>query len=68
MFQIGFFLNIGDAMQVLHVFVFFYLRIKSWKPECVLSFNMGWRIKFTNIRLPILNLKTHSGFHELFRF
>ena len=21
-----------------------YLRNKSWKPECVLSFNMGWRI------------------------
>jgi hypothetical protein len=20
------------------------LRNKSWKPECVLSFNMGWRI------------------------
>jgi len=20
-----------------------YLRNKSWKPECVLSFNMGWR-------------------------
>jgi hypothetical protein len=22
----------------------FYLRNNSWKPECVLSFNMGWRI------------------------
>ena len=21
-----------------------YLRNKSWKPECVFSFNMGWRI------------------------
>ena len=21
-----------------------YLRNKSWKPECALSFNMGWRI------------------------
>jgi hypothetical protein len=21
-----------------------YLRNKSWKPECVLSFNMGWQI------------------------
>jgi hypothetical protein len=39
-----------------------------WKPECVLSFNMGWRIQFTNIRQPMLKLKTHSGFHELFRF
>ena len=40
---------------------------------------MGWRIfvfypkpeardKFTNIRQPMLKLKTHSGFHELFRF
>jgi hypothetical protein len=25
-------------------------------------------IKFTNIRQPMLKLKTHSGFHELFRF
>ena len=30
------------------------LRNKSWKPECVLSFNMDWRIKFTNIRQPII--------------
>jgi hypothetical protein len=22
----------------------FYLRNTSWKPECVLSFNMGWQI------------------------
>jgi hypothetical protein len=35
-----------------------YLRDKSWKPECVLSFNMGWRIKFTNFRQPMLKLKT----------
>jgi hypothetical protein len=21
-----------------------YLRNKSWKPECVVGFNMGWRI------------------------
>ena len=26
------------------------LRNKSWKPECVLSFNMDWRIKFTKFR------------------
>ena len=55
------------------------LRNKSWKPECVLSFNMGWRIlvfypwtglrdKFTNIRQPTLKFKTHSGFHELVQF
>jgi hypothetical protein len=44
-------------------------RILVFYPEqCVLSFNMGWRIKFTNIRLPMLKLKPHSGFHELFRF
>ena len=36
------------------------LRNKSWKPECVLSFKMDWRIKFTNIRQPMLKLKTHS--------
>jgi hypothetical protein len=44
------------------------LRNKSWKPKCVLSFNMGWRIKFTNICQHMLKLKTHSVFHELFRF
>jgi hypothetical protein len=33
-----------------------------------LSFNMSWRIKFTTIRQPILKLKTHSDFHDLFRF
>jgi hypothetical protein len=46
-------------------------RNNSWKPECVSSFNMGWwilrrRIKFTNIHQPMLKLKTHSGFHDLF--
>ena len=40
----------------------------TWKIECVLSFNMDWWIKFTDIRQPMLKLKTHSGFHELFRF
>ena len=30
---------------------------------------MDWRgIQFTNIRQPMLKLKTHSGFHDLFRF
>ena len=34
---------------------------------------MGWRIlgrgiKFTNIRQPMLKLKTHPGFHDVFRF
>jgi hypothetical protein len=33
-------------------------RNNSWKPECVLS--------FTNIRQPMLKLKTHSDFHDLF--
>ena len=44
------------------------LRNKSCKPECDLSFYMNWRIKFTNIRQPMLKLKTHSGFHDLFWF
>ena len=39
------------------------LRNKSWKPECALSFNMGW---WTNIHQPMLKLKAHSGFHDLF--
>ena len=36
------------------------LRNKSWKTECVFSFNMDGRI------LPMLNLETHSGFHDYF--
>ena len=28
----------------------------------------GARVKFTNIRQPMLKLKTHSGFHDFFRF
>ena len=43
-------------------------RKKSWKPECVGSFNIDWRIKFTNIRQSMLKLKAHSGFHDFFRF
>jgi len=27
-----------------------YLRNKSWKPECVLSFNMDWRILVSRAR------------------
>jgi hypothetical protein len=27
-----------------HDSIMIQLRNKSWKPECVLSFNMGWRI------------------------
>ena len=49
-----------------------YLRNKSWKPECVLSFNMGWRILVNCIPRQDppthVKLKTHSDFHELFRF
>jgi hypothetical protein len=32
-----------------------YLRNKSWKPECVLSFNMDWRILVSS-KLEILNI------------
>jgi hypothetical protein len=28
----------------------------------------GARVKFTNIRQPMLKLKTHYGFHDFFRF
>jgi hypothetical protein len=41
-----------EIMQCKH----FKLRFKSWKPECVLSFNMDWQIKFTNIRQLMLKL------------
>jgi len=43
------------------------LRNKSWKPECVGSLDMDRWIKLTNIRQSMLKLKTHSGFHDLFR-
>jgi hypothetical protein len=70
------------AFNIFHVYQYFtiyrwYLINKSWKPECVGSFNMDWRIlvfypepeaRFTNIRQSMLKLKTHSGFHDLFRF
>ena len=47
------------------------LRNKSWKPECVLSFNMGWRILIFYPELeardkiywyPPTNVKTHYTF------
>ena len=50
------------------------LRNKLWTPECVLNFNMGWRILvnvISRLRPPpthMLKLKAHSGFYELFRF
>jgi len=48
---------IGNVITTLFIFpmkdIILELKNKSWKPECVLSFNM-------------LKLKTHSGFHELF--
>ena len=51
--------------------------IHGSQKECVLSFNKGWRILVNciprlwlgiiiNIRQPMLKLKTHSGFHDLF--
>jgi hypothetical protein len=48
---------VGVKDQIQNIHRTCYLRNKSWKPECVLSFNMGWRIKFTNIRQPMLKLK-----------
>jgi hypothetical protein len=61
-----------NVIRRWHLLIF-KLRNKSWKPE------YGWRIlvfypepeariKFTNIRQPMLKLKTHSDFHDLFRF
>ena len=41
-------------------------RNNSWKSECVLRFKMGRRILVNFIRQPMLKLKTHSGFHDLF--
>ena len=49
-----------------------YLRDKPWKPECVLSFNMGWRILvfsyFINIRQPMLKLKNTLASMNYFWF
>ena len=39
-----------------------YLRNKSWKPECVGSFNMDWRIL---VFYP--EPETNYGFQDLFR-
>jgi hypothetical protein len=44
-----------------------YVKIEiSWKPECVLSVNIGWRILVNVIRKSMLKLTTNVGFHELF--
>jgi len=32
------------CLRVFYPHVIYDLRNKSWKPECVLSFNMDWRI------------------------
>ena len=42
------------------------LRNKSWKPECVWSFNMPWSLARDKILISMLKLQTHSGFHDLF--
>jgi GTPase SAR1 family protein len=39
---------------------------QKWVPE--LTHCLPRRITFTNIRQSMLKLKTHSGFHDLFRF
>ena len=55
--------------DIADILLIWRLRNKSWKPDCVLSFNMDWRVLvFTNIHQPMLKLKAHSGFHDLFRF
>ena len=33
-------------MNVCQIHLIYDLRNKSWKPECVLSFNMGWQILY----------------------
>jgi hypothetical protein len=50
--------------NLLHICTLRHIRNrnKSWKPECVLSFNMGWRILVNFICQSMLKLKTHSGF------
>ena len=35
--------HVGTDVVIIYSFAC-YLRNKSWKPECVLSFNMDWRI------------------------
>jgi hypothetical protein len=39
-----FFLLFNKQLMKLVPYPIVYLRNKSWKPECVLSFNMDWRI------------------------
>ena len=33
---------------------------------CFEFYNMGWQMLVNFIRQPMLKLKTHSGFHDLF--
>jgi hypothetical protein len=47
--------------------IFLYL-ITECQKQYSGNFHVKWNIKFTNIGKPILKLKTHSGFHELFQF
>jgi hypothetical protein len=54
------------------VLIMVCLRNKSWKPECVLSFNMGWRIlvfypepEASDKIYPPIHVKTQS--HNLIR-
>ena len=39
-----FFPSLSFSSLLKFFFIIIKLRNKSWKPECVLSFNMGWRI------------------------
>jgi hypothetical protein len=53
-------LSAYNSVQFTMYYTFFFKAFEST--------NMGWRIKFTNICQSMLKLKTHSGFHDLFRF
>jgi hypothetical protein len=55
--------GISVSVYLLDIFITpGYLRNKSWKPECVLSFNMGWRILvfYPEPEAPMLKLNKNS--------
>ena len=53
-----------DRISLVFIYFTVNLRNKSWKPKCVGSFNMDWRILVFYPEPETI----HSGFHDLFRF
>ena len=56
-----------EFVTSLHFNLCLYLRNNSWKPYCVVSFNMGWRIiLFYPEQWQGIKFTQMSGGHEIF--